>query len=270
MKLAPTYTYDDIILAPQYSNIKSRNHIALVTDIANFYFELPIMSSPMDTVTEEAMAKAMTEAGGLGIIHRYNSIEEQVDIFSRSPANTACAIGVKDSIPRIDALEKAGCRIFCIDVAHGHHALVVDAIKAIRRLYDNLVIIAGNIATGEGYYTLAAAGVDAVRAGVGGGCFLAGTTIKVFNSDDKPIEDVEVGDFVLTHKNRYREVLDTTTLYKDEELVEINGITSTTSHEYFVVKCNDALLVTEENYLEYGFWLQASELSDEYLLVELD
>ena len=76
-------TYDDVLLVPQYSDIKSRSEVDL-TSLLDFSLscELPIISSPMDTVTESEMAYAMNSVGGLGIIHRYNSIEEQAGMVA--------------------------------------------------------------------------------------------------------------------------------------------------------------------------------------------
>ena len=68
-------TYDDILLTPQYSDIKSRKEVNLISALdASLILDLPIISSPMDTVTESEMAYAMDSLGGLGVIHRYNSI----------------------------------------------------------------------------------------------------------------------------------------------------------------------------------------------------
>lgn len=72
-------TFDDVLLIPQRSNIKSRKDIDLSINLTKkIKFNLPIVSSPMDTVTEGEMAIAMARNGGLGIIHRFCSIEKQV------------------------------------------------------------------------------------------------------------------------------------------------------------------------------------------------
>ena len=68
-----TYSFDDVLLRPRYSTIESRGQIDIGNNLDSFTrLELPVISSPMDTVTESAMAAAMSQAGGLGIIHRYN------------------------------------------------------------------------------------------------------------------------------------------------------------------------------------------------------
>jgi len=73
-------SFDDILLIPQKSNINSRKEIDLSSKInKNLSLNLPIISSPMDTVTESKMAIAMAKNGGLGIIHRFLSIEDQVN-----------------------------------------------------------------------------------------------------------------------------------------------------------------------------------------------
>ena len=76
-------TYDDVLLVPQYSDIKSRSEVHLTSALdESLVLSLPIISSPMDTVTESEMAFTMDRLGGLGIIHRYNSIEEQAGLVA--------------------------------------------------------------------------------------------------------------------------------------------------------------------------------------------
>ena len=70
-----TLSFDDVLLVPQKSNIETRKQVSLDCNIGDTTFSLPIISSPMDTVTESEMAYTIDSAGGLGIIHRYNSIE---------------------------------------------------------------------------------------------------------------------------------------------------------------------------------------------------
>ena len=136
----------------------------------------------MDTVTEADMAIAMQACGGLGIIHRYNTIEEQAkivsevvdfleEINSENISKISAAIGVGDDfMTRATALYDAGARIICIDVAHGHHSLVEMALKSLKDKYGKSVsLIAGNVATPEGYIDLSEWGADAVRLGIGGG-----------------------------------------------------------------------------------------------------
>lgn len=72
-------TFDDVLLVPQYSQISSRKKINLRTNFSRrLKLGLPIVSANMDTVTEANMAIAMAMAGGLGIIHRFLTIEQQV------------------------------------------------------------------------------------------------------------------------------------------------------------------------------------------------
>ena len=73
-------TYNDTLLKPRYSDIRSRNEVEIGNSLGGKYFSTPIISAPMDTVTETQMAQAMYDCGGLGIVHRYNTIPEQVKI----------------------------------------------------------------------------------------------------------------------------------------------------------------------------------------------
>tara|TARA_Y100000592_G_scaffold99069_1_gene173930 strand:- start:2491 stop:3528 length:1038 start_codon:yes stop_codon:yes gene_type:complete len=177
-----TLSFDDVLLVPQSSDINSRSEVSLERKITDVSFNLPIISSPMDTVTETDMALKMFKAGGLGIIHRYNTIQEQTAMVgdirntleeeqSQQVNSISAAIGTSgDFFERAQELYNVGARILCIDVAHGHHKLVKNAIKKIRGQWDsNVAIIAGNVATKEAYLDLSEWGADAVRVGIGGG-----------------------------------------------------------------------------------------------------
>jgi len=171
-------TYDDVLLQPQYSNIRSRREIdigvKLKKDVA---LSLPVISSPMDTITGGDMSAIIAIAGGIGIIHRYSTIERQVLEIVRAyelcPKNNivvGAAVGVTgDYLERTQALISAGIDIICIDIAHGHHLLMKEALADIKALSDKVHIMAGNVATLQGVNDLADWGADSVRCNIGGG-----------------------------------------------------------------------------------------------------
>jgi len=73
-------TFDDVLLVPKYSDITSRSQTDLSTKLSrNISINIPFVSANMDTVTESSMAMAMARAGGIGIIHRFLSIQEQAN-----------------------------------------------------------------------------------------------------------------------------------------------------------------------------------------------
>ena len=82
--LQDTLSFDDVLISPRYSKIESRKTISLKTQLTkNISLNLPLISSPMDTITEDKMAIEMALNGGLGIIHRYNTIDQQVDMVNK-------------------------------------------------------------------------------------------------------------------------------------------------------------------------------------------
>ena len=169
-----TLSYDDVLLRPQYSDIRSRTEIDISTDLGNgVVLQLPIFSSPMDTISESAMANTMSKSGASAIIHRYNTVKEQVNQINRvnSPRIVGGAIGISgDYLERASALVEAGCEYLCVDVAHGHHIMMKEALTNLRNLFGpNFHIMAGNVATLEGINDLSDWGADSVRCNIGGG-----------------------------------------------------------------------------------------------------
>jgi IMP dehydrogenase len=169
-----SYSYDDVLLVPQYSDIRSRSEIDISTDLGKgVKLQLPIFASPMDTISESAMACAMVEHGAAAIIHRYNTAQEQVDELHkvRAPRIVGGAIGISgDYLDRAGALVEAGTDFLCVDVAHGHHIMMKQALHELRKLFgDDYHIMAGNVATLKGINDLADWGADSVRCNIGGG-----------------------------------------------------------------------------------------------------
>jgi len=174
-KFERALTYQDVLLVPQYSDIRSRSEVDIGNNLGDLRLDLPVISSPMDTISESSMASAMCEMGGMAIIHRYNSIEEQAHhvrvVENPDHSIVGGAIGVTgDYLERAQALVSAGAKILCVDVAHGHHILTRDALTKLKEEYGSSVhIMAGNVATVEGFDALAEWGADSVRCNIGGG-----------------------------------------------------------------------------------------------------
>lgn len=175
MKIKQCLSYDDVLLVPQWSSIESRSQVSVGNTLdEDRAFSLPVISSPMDTVTETEMAIAMSSAGGFGVLHRYNSIEDQARMVwqcrERGVKKVAAAIGISgDYLARAEMLVTHGTSILCLDVAHGHHVMMKEALTQIRARYPYVHIIAGNVATKRGFEDLADWGANSVRVGIGGG-----------------------------------------------------------------------------------------------------
>jgi len=90
------------------------------------------------------------------------------DALGRLRVGAAVGIG-PDRDARVEALLEAGADVICVDTAHGHSSAVASAVRDIRKAYPTAQIIAGNVATREGALSLAEAGADAVKVGIGPG-----------------------------------------------------------------------------------------------------
>ena len=173
-------TYDDVNIVPKYSELESRSDVDLTSRFTkNIELQIPIVSSPMDTVTEYDMAKIMMDLGGVGVVHRFMSIKKQTEIVEKLWAYTfttddrypvCAAVGVTgDYLERAQELVKNGCNVLLIDVAHGHHKLVGKAIGKIKKIISEIEVVAGSVATGEATKYLCEKGADAIRVGIGNG-----------------------------------------------------------------------------------------------------
>ena len=163
--------FEDVLLRPAYSDIVTRADINLNVDIGRgVTLRLPVIASPMDSIMSPDMGQRVHEAGGIGVLHRYQTIEQQCKEAQAVSGNVMAAVGVTgDYFERVTELVRHGISGICIDVAHGHHDQVGRALEKLRALCPELHIMAGNVATLEGFDYLAARGADSIRVGIGGG-----------------------------------------------------------------------------------------------------
>ncbi len=172
-KAQEAYTFDDLMLVPRHSTIRSRKEPDTSTFIGKSELQIPIIAAPMNTVTEWHMAQAMADVGADSVLHRYMTIEEQYYNFKNVKAGNKkpwVAVGATgDFLERAVELYKKGARKFCVDVANGHSEVCTDAVLALRKRYSDIDIMAGNICSGEGVVHLCDAGANVLRVGIGPG-----------------------------------------------------------------------------------------------------
>lgn len=166
-------TFDDVLLLPNYTQVH-REDIDVSTKLSDkITLGIPLVSAPMDTVTTSVMAIALGKLGGLGIIHRNMSVEDQVKevaLTKKEIETVAAAVGIgKDLGNRLDALSAAGVDIIVIDSAHGFSKWVVEATGYISSTYPDTTLVSGSVVTAAGAKALIEAGAHMLRVGMGPG-----------------------------------------------------------------------------------------------------
>lgn len=169
------YSLDDVLLLPKFNPVKSRLDTNLSTPLTrNCLLKIPVMSTNMSTVTEYPMMKAMSEAGGIGILHRFMSIEETENQIKQAIQGNlyrygvSIGVGVEEYQRGLAAIE-TGAPIILIDVAHGHSEQVFKQYERLKKKHPQTNYIVGNVGTYEATKAFIEAGVDAVRIGIGPG-----------------------------------------------------------------------------------------------------
>ena len=175
-------SYDKVILVPIYfSHVYHRKECDTSVKFCGVTLDVPLIASPMSDVCNGRMAGKLAELGAMGVIHRFQTPQQQLDEYHHARMwcakpelvqrgnNIACAIGVTgDYEERFLKLSDVGCRIFFLDTANGLNIRVKNAIENLQMaiLKINGCLVAGNVATKEGYEFLSELNVDAIRVGV--------------------------------------------------------------------------------------------------------
>lgn len=161
-------TYDDISLIPtEVSRIKSRSEASTNCSFLGLKLNVPVISSPMDSVTGIEMAKELSNLGSLGILNRFDSSLDAVLNSKNGKGIKAVSIALNSNLKTIEKIAEKNYLI-CIDTANANNKEVLKKTEMIKKKF-NVQVIIGNIAHGGSLEQLENAGADAVRVGIGSG-----------------------------------------------------------------------------------------------------
>lgn len=175
------YSFDDVLLVPRYNDISSRKDVDIGVQLGFSTLSIPVLSANMDTITGPEMAFEIGRLGGMGVLHRFCSVEDNLKLYqdftqrmmlsSRIPRvmDAILSLGVNEDLVRFTALYDYGARYFCVDVAHGHTKAVGKFVKLLKQTRSDIFVIAGNVATHAAADYLASCGADAIKVGIGPG-----------------------------------------------------------------------------------------------------
>ena len=172
MEFKKALGYDDISLLPNFSDISSRKELDTTTRISkNFNIKIPMILSPMDTVSSVKSCIKMNKIGAAGVLHRFMSIEEQRDkckLIKDESSFCITAIGLKGAEERIRATSTY-TDIYFLDTANGLCKNVEDFLRWYKTSGFSQDIIVGNTLTKESVYRLANLKADGFRHLIGPG-----------------------------------------------------------------------------------------------------
>lgn len=168
--------FDDVLIKPCYSSIISRKDCNTNSILMGDILNIPLLSSNMDSVTEHIMANKMYEMGARGVLHRFQTIEKNIEMFKKAP-KAWCSFGVgKEEFSRVSQLIKVGCNRFILDIANGASSIAFESYFEVKKWFPNIYITVGNFATSESIKQFidlcqrrSVSNPNAFKVGIGGG-----------------------------------------------------------------------------------------------------
>ena len=183
--------YKDVLIRPKRSTLKSRREVTLKRGFTfrnyepdfpdnikhEHYRGVPIMASNMDGVGTFEMADTLAEGSIFTCLVKTYSADELIDYFDsnmpKRTENVAMSIGTSDDdwckLEIVSAIVKDRLKYLCMDIANGYSDHFAAHVRKVRKSFPNIVIIAGNVVTGEMTEELILAGADIVKVGIGPG-----------------------------------------------------------------------------------------------------
>ena len=172
--------FKDVLIRPKRSTMHTRS---IVDTLREFTFRhvdypyhgFPIIAANMDTIGTFEMAKALAGRNFATALHKHYNAEEYIAFFRTLPENTAVfySLGITEhdeaKLEKVMGDLDKKLRYVCIDVANGYTEKFVNFVHKIRQKYPHIVLMAGNVVTGEMTEELILSGADIVKVGIGPG-----------------------------------------------------------------------------------------------------
>lgn len=263
-----TYSLNDICLTPaKISRVEHRGDC----NPYNVDQMLPLFTAPMNSIVDENNYETFLKNKINTIIPRGVDYGKRLELSTK----TFVALGLDEFESFISDCpttpDSVDCTYYiCVDVANGHMKRLIDLCSKAKVTFgSHLILMAGNIANPETYADYAIAGVDFIRVGIGGGsaCFVEDTNISMADGSVKKISEVSVNDIVKT-VNGPKKVINTFKKTTGTTVVINDNIECTLNHKFLVINKLDKDKITENNLMDYAFYVEASNLNDSYLLVK--
>lgn len=185
--------FEDISILPEYSEINSRRDVDISSKFLGIEVSVPIVASPMSSVTEAYMCNSIYNKGGIGIIHRYNTIQFQKKLLNyldeNVPKIASTGIG-EDAYKRLDILAESGLQILSIDTSFSFSNKFNMFVKHVKINYPHLKIIGSNCSSIDCLKFFIDIGIDAARIGFfNGSCSL--NTVGFKNTSLQILHDIK-------------------------------------------------------------------------------
>lgn len=172
--------FKDVLIRPKRSTLTSRSQVELRREIkfrwsSEPFNAIPVIAANMDTTGTFEMARALGRHNMMTALHKHYSPEEYVAFFKslENKSDAFYSLGIGDAeferFKSVMALAGADIRYVCIDVANGYTEAFVSFVKKMRDHFPDIVIMAGNVVTGDMTEELILAGADIVKVGIGPG-----------------------------------------------------------------------------------------------------
>ena len=172
--------FKDVLIRPKRSTLTSRSEVDITREFhfphsSTVYNGIPIIAANMDTTGTFSMAKALAKNDLSTALDKHYSVQEYVDFFRslKKPSTAFYSLGITErdwnKFQLVMEQVPEAIRYICIDVANGYHEAFVSFVKKVRSAYPELVIMAGNVVTGDMTEELILSGADIVKVGIGPG-----------------------------------------------------------------------------------------------------
>lgn len=179
---------DDVLIVPKYSEIESRKNVKVnvefITNSRTWNFSNPIIPANMKSICGLNLIKEVWLSGGLVFLHRFDTYENQELILKELLSyynefgqeldhpfeHVGVSLGIKkEDKENAEKFYNLGVRLFCLDIAHAHSKESGKMCKFLKKKFNDILLVAGNVATGEGAKFLWDNGADVVKVNVGSG-----------------------------------------------------------------------------------------------------
>lgn len=266
--------FKDVLIRPKRSILQSRKDVNLQRTFTfkhsgQSWTGVPIMAANMDGVGTQEMALALSEFGMFTCLTKDHEISDFIEPGPNAN-NFAVSTGTREE-DFLNLQKILHCypeiQFICIDIANGYSEHFGEYVAMVRRTYPEKTIIAGNVVTADMTQELILRGADIIKVGIGGGCFAPGQKVLT-DTGYKNVEDIEIGERVLTHTGSFKSVTNTFKFDDKKTIMNVNGIKATPNHEFYVLHKKFKDDVTEQNIHEYAQWISAKDLTKEYFLLK--